>query len=148
MKKRLLSERGTSLVETALVFPVILILFLGTVEVGFLLFSHVQVANATREGARTASLCRMKWQCNDLTDVVKTTVFSEPRFLNMTDADSGGNTTVVVQTDPSFSVPPAVGEPFTVTVTYNHSSPFVSNYVPMFPAEIPVQHTLVMRFDK
>jgi Flp pilus assembly protein TadG len=147
MKKRILAERGTSLVETALVFPVILILFMGVVEVGFLLFSHVQVANAAREGGRKASLCRMNWDCDDLTNVVKATVFSEARYLDMTDAGSGGNTTVVVQ-PPSLADIPAVGTPFTVTVTYNHSSPFLSNYVPMFPAEIPVQHTIIMHFGK
>jgi len=43
---------------------------------------------------------------------------------------------------------PAVGDPITVTVTYTHSSPFISNFVPMFPAQIPVRHTLVMHFDK
>jgi Flp pilus assembly protein TadG len=140
-------ERGTSLVETALVFPVILILFMGMVEVGFLLFSHVQVANAAREGARVASLCRLHSNCDTLTDAVKSTVFAEAQFLNMTDAASGGNTTVVV-VPPSISGVPAVGDPFTVTVTYNHTSPFVSNFVPMFPTDIPVQHSLGMLFGK
>lgn len=147
MKLRLLSGRGTSLVETALVFPVVLILFMGIVQVGFLLFAHVQVANATREGARTASLCRMHRNCDTLTDSVKTVVFSEARLLNMTDADSGGNTTVTVQ-PPSLARIPAVGDPFTVTVTYNHSAPFFSGFVPMFSDQIPVHHTLIMHFDK
>jgi Flp pilus assembly protein TadG len=140
-------ERGTSLVETALVLPSLLILFLGMVEVGFFLFSHVQVANATREGARYGSLCRLQGNCDQLTNVVKATVFGEAQFLNMTDAASGGNTTVVVQPATLTGVP-AVGAPITVTVTYNHSSPFVSNLVPMFPAQIPIQHVLVMHFDK
>jgi hypothetical protein len=74
-------------------------------------------------------------------------VLSEAEFLNMTDASSGGNTAVVVQPS-SLSSVPAVGDPITVTVTYNYSPPFVSNYVPMFPTQIPVEHTLVMRFDK
>jgi Flp pilus assembly protein TadG len=141
------NERGNSLVEIALVLPVLLVLFLGIVEVGFLLFAHVQIANAAREGARTGSLCRMEGSCATLTNAVKSTVFSEADLLEMTDADSGGNTAVVVQ-PPSFAVIPSVGEPFTVTVTYDHSSPFVSNYVPMFPASVPVHHTVIMRFDK
>lgn len=147
MHKRSANERGSSLVEVALVLPVLLTLFLGIVEVAFLLFAHVQVANATREGARYGSLCRLHANCDALTDVVKTTVLSEARFLDMTDADSGGNTAVVVQPS-SFSTIPAVGDPITVTVTYNYSLPFISNYVPMFPSQIPVEHSLVMHFDR
>ena len=146
MSKRSM-ERGNSLVETALVLPSLLILFLGIVEVGFFLFSHVQVTNAAREGARYGSLCRLNDNCDQLTGVVKATVFGEAQFLNMTDAASGGNTTVVVQ-PASLTGVPAVGAPITVTVTYNNASPFVSNLVPMFPAQIPIQHTLVMYFDK
>jgi Flp pilus assembly protein TadG len=145
--KRSANERGSSLVEVALVLPVLLVLFLGIVEVAFLLFAHVQVANATREGARHGSLCRLHGNCDSLTDVVKTTVLGEAQFLNMTDADSGGNTTVVVQPSSLASAPP-VGDPITVTVTHNYSPPFVSNFVPMFPSQIPVEHTLIMRFDK
>ncbi len=147
MHKQSANERGSSLVEVALVLPVLLTLFLGIVEVAFLLFAHVQVANATREGARYGSLCRLHANCDSLTDVVKTTVLGEARFLDMTDADSGGNTAVVVQPS-TFSTIPAVGDPITVTVTYNYSPPFISNYVPMFPSQIPVEHTLVMHFDR
>lgn len=147
MRKRRTAERGNSLVETALVLPVLMVLFLGIVEVAFLLFAHVQVANATREGARLGSLCRLHANCDTLTDVVKTTVLGEAQFLNMTDADSGGNTAVVVQPS-SLAIAPAIGDPITVTVTYNYSPPFVSNFVPMFPTQIPVEHTLIMHFDK
>jgi Flp pilus assembly protein TadG len=146
-QRQSVDERGNSLVEIALILPVILILFLGIIEVSFLLFAHVQVANAVREGARTGSLCRLHANCDTLTDVVKANVFAEAQFLNMTDASSGGNTTVVVQPSSLASIP-AVGDPITVTVTYNHSPPFVSGYVPMFPDPIPVEHTLIMHFDR
>ena len=147
MKREQISERGSSAVEIALVLPVVLVLFLGIVEVAFLLFAHVQVANAAREGARTGSLCRLNGNCDSLTTAVKDTVFSEAQFLNMTDVGTGGNTAVVVQPS-SLSYVPAIGDPITVTVTYNYTPPFVSNYVPMFPSQIPVEHTLIMHFDK
>lgn len=147
MQKRLVHERGNSLVEVALALPVLLILFLGIVEVGFILLAHVQVANAAREGARQGSLCRLNDTCDALTNVVKSTVFAEAEWLEMTDAASGGNTQVEVE-PPSLAFPPSVGDPITVTVTYNHTSPFVSNFVPMFPAQLPIQHTLVMHFDR
>ena len=39
--KRSADERGNSLVEVVLALPVLLVLFLGIVEVAFLLFAHV-----------------------------------------------------------------------------------------------------------
>jgi Flp pilus assembly protein TadG len=143
MQKRRFNERGTALVEVTLVLPVLLILFLGIVEVGFLLLAHVQVANAAREGARQGSLCRLNGNCDTLTDVVRATVFGEAQWLEM----DGGNTQVVVQPS-SLSSIPSIGDPITVTVTYDHASPFISNFVPMFPAELPVEHQVVMHFDR
>jgi hypothetical protein len=48
--------RGQSLVEFALALPLLVLLLYGLAEFGFLLYAHVQVANATREGARAGSL--------------------------------------------------------------------------------------------
>jgi hypothetical protein len=47
---------GQSLVEFALVLPLLVVLIAGLAEVGLLLYAHVQVANASREAARAGSL--------------------------------------------------------------------------------------------
>ena len=52
MQAQHFNERGQSMVEIALLLPILIILFLGIAEVGFFLFSHVQVANAARSGTR------------------------------------------------------------------------------------------------
>ena len=150
MRKQANGPRGQSLVEIALTLPLLVILFFGIVEVGFYLFAHVQVANATRSGARYGSLCRLNHNClgdpsaslTDLTEVVETAVYAEGESLQM----SGTNTLVEVQ--PVLSVVPQAGTPITVTVTYTHTSPVISELIPMFPHEIPVQHSVVMDFDK
>ena len=49
---------GQSLVEVALVLPILSLLLIGAVEFGFLLYAQVQVANAAREAARAGSLYR------------------------------------------------------------------------------------------
>jgi Flp pilus assembly protein TadG len=77
MHKRSAAERGNSLVEVALVLPVLMVLFLGIVEVAFLLFAHVQVANAAREG-RAPVRCAVSTTSATLTDAVKTSVFAGP----------------------------------------------------------------------
>ena len=50
--KRLKDEGGQSLVEYALVLPILLLLFLGIMEFGILVFNYNTIANAAREGAR------------------------------------------------------------------------------------------------
>src|SRR5258708_6394373 len=48
-------ERGQSLVELALAMPVLLLLLLGTVDLGRAYYTYVAAENAAREGARYAA---------------------------------------------------------------------------------------------
>ena len=45
------SERGQSLVELALTMPLLLLLMLGTLDVGQMFFGYIELRNAVREGA-------------------------------------------------------------------------------------------------
>ena len=56
--------RGQSLVEFALVFPIIVLLIVGFVEVGRAVFAFNTIANAARQGARVAAV-------NQLADVTE-----------------------------------------------------------------------------
>ena len=134
-------KQGQSLVEIALILPVLVILFLGFMEVGFFVYAHVQVANAARSGTRHGTLCKMNESCADLANVVKDGVLDEATILM-----NESNTSVDVQPDP-VPIPLAAGTPITVTVTYTHTPPFISNFVPMFPAQLPVQHRVIMRIN-
>lgn len=60
LKGQLRSSRwqGQSLVELALVLPLLVVLLMGLLEFGMVLYAHVQVSNAAREAARSASLYR------------------------------------------------------------------------------------------
>jgi hypothetical protein len=49
------SQRGQSLVETALIAPLLLLMFLGVVEVGWALRGYLVLLNANREATRFAS---------------------------------------------------------------------------------------------
>ena len=52
VRKFLNREDGQSLVEFALILPIILILLLGIVEFGLILYNQHVITNASREGAR------------------------------------------------------------------------------------------------
>lgn len=49
-----LSERGQSLVETALVLPILLIILMGIFDFGRAVFAYNAVSNSAREAARVA----------------------------------------------------------------------------------------------
>lgn len=57
-------QHGQSLVEFALIFPVIILLIAGFFEIGRAVFSYNTIANAARQGARVASV-------NQLADVTE-----------------------------------------------------------------------------
>lgn len=50
------SQRGQSLVEFALVLPLLLLLLLGTIEFGRILGTYLMMVNLSREGARAAAV--------------------------------------------------------------------------------------------
>lgn len=52
---RLKSERGSAVVELAIVFPILLILFAGTAELGRLFYTYTTLSKATKAGARYLS---------------------------------------------------------------------------------------------
>jgi len=49
-------DDGTQMIEFAIVFPVLLLLFAGTTELGRLFYTYTTLAKATRGGARYLSL--------------------------------------------------------------------------------------------
>lgn len=69
MSARLVPERGQSLVEFALVFPLIALIVFGFVDVGRAVFTHNTVTNAAREAARVAAVNQLDpvspgpWNC-------------------------------------------------------------------------------------
>jgi hypothetical protein len=55
-KSRRRSVKGTMVVEAAILFPLFLMLALGAIEYGWLLFNLQRITTAAREGARIAIL--------------------------------------------------------------------------------------------
>lgn len=50
------NKRGQSLVELALILPIIVLLLFGTVEFGRVFYSYITITSAVREGAREAAV--------------------------------------------------------------------------------------------
>jgi Flp pilus assembly protein TadG len=58
VRRRLLDERGATLAEFAIIFPILLLVLMGIIQVGLFIFTEVDVRQATREGGRMLTTLR------------------------------------------------------------------------------------------
>jgi Flp pilus assembly protein TadG len=107
-------SRGQSMVEMALVLPLIMVLLMGAVDFGFILYAHIQVAAASGEGARVGSLILYNPNVNkpSLTDhdayrleQVRTAVVRAMGRLNTTSPNFDANNDVKITYVPSSPSP-------------------------------------------
>jgi len=75
-------QRGQALVEFALLVPVLILILLGTVDAGRLIFAYNAVSNAAREGGRTAIV-------NQTADEVRQRAAEQATVLGISPADLG-----------------------------------------------------------
>lgn len=106
--KLIKSEKGQSMVETALVLPLVLLLLFGIFDFGWLFYNKLQVQNCAREGARFAAVnYDIDNDVKSKSDIIKHVKDMEMNGLtftiNVTAADDGthknGYLTVVINTD-------------------------------------------------
>ena len=103
-------RRGATVVEAALVMPLLVLLILGLVEYGWLFLKANQISDAAREGARTATF-------------VGATQASVQSAVKAQMAAAGFNPiTVQVAVAPTNLETVGAGEPVTVTVTVSYAS--------------------------
>ncbi len=147
---------GQSLVEFALVLPIIVLLVAAFVEIGRAVFAYNTIANAARQGARVA----MVNQLEDVTDCDASRPVEDPfephwsiRGCVMVAASTLGITTDDITIE--YEAPPAttldcdpvlhIGCLAAVTVTYDYSvsTPFVSLLIEGFTmsqtSQVPIE---------
>jgi Flp pilus assembly protein TadG len=147
---------GQSLVEFALVIPIIVLLVAAFVEIGRAVFAYNTIANAARQGARVAAVNQLE----DVTDCDATRPVEDPfephwsiRGCVLVAATTLGLTTDSITV--AYTTPPAttlscapvlhIGCIAAVTVTYDYSisTPFVSLLIKGFTmsqtSQMPVE---------
>jgi Flp pilus assembly protein TadG len=106
--KKMKGQRGASAIEFAIILPVLLVILIGTMEFGYVMFAKAVITNASREGARRGI------------------VWSDPRASNAEIGQAVMNycsnlipsATVTTQVERAGSDP---GNPLTVRVIYQHN---------------------------
>ncbi len=139
--RRTRSEHGSSLVETAIMSFVLLLLFAGAVDIGRMYYSYVIITNAAREGARTAA----RSPCNTSNAaVLRSTIIAaaQRETSSLPSFPAAGAVAVTVNPDPTAGCPTA-GNPVQVTVTYQYRT-FYANLLNR--ATIPMSYVATMTF--
>jgi Flp pilus assembly protein TadG len=150
------AARGQSLVEFALVLPIIVLLLAAFVEIGRAVFAYNTIANAARQAARVAAVN----QIPDVTDCDATRPVEDPYLPHWSMRGcaiaaaaplgiTSSNVSVAYAPPPSTTLSCAptlhVGCLASITVTYDYavSTPFVSMLIGSFTmtqtSEMPIE---------
>src|SRR5690242_6657018 len=134
-------DEGTQMIEFAIVFPVLLLLFAGTAELGRLFYTYTTLAKATRGSARYLSLVTdTSWsgtscQAGSVTLQMSCTTVGKNMVMcgNAGGCGGAGQPAVILPNLTAANIaitpPPASGTPrfFTVAITNYSYRPLVFN---------------------
>lgn len=126
---KLRNSEGQTLVETALVLPVILLILMGIIEFGLIFNNYLMVSNASREGARTAAVGATDAQ---IISLVKNAANLDPSKITIT----------ISPLQPVRKK----GDEVSITVLYNYNliTPVISAII---PGPLPLSSRAVMRVE-
>lgn len=99
------SQRGQTLVELALILPILIVLLMGTIEFGRIFFSYLTITHASREAARATVVSTTKTDTFITQKVKDSATWLKPDQLK-------------VEVTPSSTTSRTSGVPLTVTVSY------------------------------
>ena len=111
--KSLRNEKGQSLIEFAIILPLLLLLLMGILEFGVMLNSYLSINNSAREGARLGIVDGSNSEIKQLITNISPNLNSENLTVNITPLD-GSRTS---------------GDTLSVEVIYNYqvTIPIISN---------------------
>ncbi len=116
-------SKGTSIVETAIALPLLLLLIFGIAECGIILYDKAVITNASREGAR-AGIVQALVRADEAAIRSVVNSYASARLINFGSASL--NTSVPDAPCTGF------GSPLTVNVSYRYHFlvlPFVSSVI-------------------
>lgn len=134
------SERGQSLVEFALIFPIFILVLVGLFDLGRAVFAYNTISNASRESVRVAIV-------NQTTAAVQGEALKQAVSLGLVPADV--TISYIDPDDPTAfcAAPYGIGCVASVTVQYDYSAatPVISQIIGPFTmtatTQMPVERT-------
>lgn len=128
--KSLRNQKGQSLVEFAIILPLLLLLVMGIIEFGMMLNSYLAINNAAREGARAGIVGSRNNEIQN--SILSTSPALDAQNLIITITPSDGSR--------------KSGDTLTVKVTYNYyfTIPILGN---IFNSVVPLNVQVSMRIE-
>lgn len=140
---RRLTRRGQALAEFALIFPVLMLMFMGVVDLGRGIYAYNAVSNAAREGGRTAIVNQNQQDIQDRA-AAQATALGIPASCN-----GGASPGICVSfvfgdltTDCSTTLAPGCVAVVTVKYTFNAITPIIGNLIGPMPLSSTTKQTI------
>ena len=149
MKSKVLrNEKGTSIVEFAIILPLLIILIFGMVEFSVLFYDKAVITNASREGARNGILFNA--DPNNNFDYLPLTCGEIGTKVN--DYASDYLITFGTRFDPTITCSPvngctASGDTLIVTVSYNYTFLLLPNFLNFLTSPFGLTAITTMRCE-
>jgi Flp pilus assembly protein TadG len=142
VKSNIFNNKGTSVVEMALVLPLLLILVFGVIEFGVFLYNQAVITNASREGARAGIVQALSRPTeSDIQGVV--TNYAEQYLINLGAAKVFGEGNTAAPDAPCT----AFGEDLTVTVTYHYDFLVLPGFISSLVGGVDLSAVTIMRCE-
>lgn len=103
--KVLKNKKGQSLVEFAIILPLLLLIVMAIIEFGMMLNSYIALENASREGARIGIIGSSNSEIQNQIITISPSLNSSLLTVNITPSESSRRS----------------GDPLTVRLTYNYN---------------------------
>ena len=116
------SKKGQTMVETALILPIVIMLLMGIFDFGFMFNQDLVILNAAREGARTAALGGLDTEVNSQVNSIASSLDISKLSITISPLQNarhkGDEVSVTVKYNYSFITPAissVIGHPVTLT---------------------------------
>jgi len=130
LRKQAPTERGQSLVEFALMLPVLLIMLMGTLDIGRMYFAYIAIQNAAGEGALYAAIHP---DCVRASDGPQCADPNNAEFRAIHESPGGAVdwTRVTIEAEPADRSGLREGDPIAIQVRYQYDilTPVISPLV-------------------
>lgn len=152
MEEKLRTQRGTAVVEFAVILPLLVVIVFGIIEFSVLLYDKAMVTNASREGARVGIVFNVDGN-GDWIGVSDTTIRNTVNSYLSSYLISLGNPAATVSIpDPVRTTNPDTGAyspggTLTVSVTYTYTFMVIPNFIASIINPITLTAQTVMRFE-
>jgi Flp pilus assembly protein TadG len=135
------AESGASMVEFALILPILVVLLFGIIEFGILFYDKAVITNASREGARAGIVyADPRMPSGEIEDIVLS--YCQNFLITF-----GAAVMPTVSTNPGDTTALESGESLTVTVSYPYTFLVLPNFITTLTGPINLVAQTTMRAE-